>query len=408
MADSSRTKHRRLTLIGSAAAALALALSLAPGSAAAGTKHAPPGASHAAAPARTVDVMTRNLYLGANLGPVIVALAGVSAPGADPLAVPKAASETWADVQATKPEERMAAIADEIAEARPAVVGLQEVSTWTTYSATGVPTVQYDFLELLLKALADRGVVYQEVEGATSENFFSGPIPLLPTSGAAAVSLADRDVIIKRAGVKTWNAHNDIFTSILGPDLVSAIPIDVPRGWGSVDVRTKLATFRFVNSHLEAGFVGFDAEPLRVLQVRELLAAQAAIAAETRDLPIVYVGDYNSRAPSAPAYQLLVTSVGSDAWLDTNPSDPGNTCCFDALVKNPDADLYSRIDLIVIDEDVKAKRAYIVGEELSDMTASGLWPSDHAGVVARLVIDQPSYVRERGHHGKHRHHMRHR
>jgi hypothetical protein len=392
MTDTSRLSRarRRLAGFGAAAAALALTVTLAPATAtAAGPPSSPPGAKHAAAPARTVDVMTRNLYLGANLGPIIAAIAGSSAPDADPLAIPKAASATWAAAQATKPEERMAAIADEIVKARPAVVGLQEVSTWTTYDTfppTTAGTVQYDFLELLLKALADRGVVYHEVEGATAQNFASDPVPLLPTSGAAAVSLADRDVIIKRDGVKTWNAHNGNFETILGPDLIPGFPLDVPRGWGSVDVRTKLATFRFVNSHLEAGFGDFDAEPVRVAQVQELLAAQAAIAASTRDLPIVYVGDYNSEAPNAPAYNLLVDSVGSDAWLETNPNDPGYTCCFDAAVADPTATLDKRIDLVVIDERIKAKRAYIVGEEISDLTASGLWPSDHAGVVARLVI----------------------
>ena len=70
------------------------------------------------------------------------------------------------------------------------------------------------------------------------------------------------------------------------------------RGWGSADVRVGKATFRFVNSHLEAfGIPGVDAEQVRVAQVGELLAAQAAVTTQPGDLPIVYVGDYNSRAP---------------------------------------------------------------------------------------------------------------
>ena len=73
--------------------------------------------------------MTRNLYLGADLTPVLTALAS-----GDNNAIVGAATQTWAAVQATRPPERMAAIADEIAAAGPDMVGLQEVTRWTTYT----------------------------------------------------------------------------------------------------------------------------------------------------------------------------------------------------------------------------------------------------------------------------------
>ena len=77
MTHTSRTPgaRRRLAVIGTAAAALALSASLAPGSAAvAEPNKSPSGAANAASPARTVDVMTRNLYLGAGLDGIIDAL----------------------------------------------------------------------------------------------------------------------------------------------------------------------------------------------------------------------------------------------------------------------------------------------------------------------------------------------
>jgi endonuclease/exonuclease/phosphatase family metal-dependent hydrolase len=339
--------------------------------------------------------MTRNLYLGADLGPILNAFKDTS----NPFAVPLAATATWNAVKATNPEERMAAIAEEIAAERPAVVGLQEVTRWTTYAsynpATGTgsgATVAYDFLDLLLDALADEGVVYEEVQGATASNFASPAIPVIPplTGGVAAVDLLDRDVILRREGVSTWNAHNGTFNalgSFTAPTPAGPVTLPVKRGWGSVDVRTKLATFRFVNSHLEA-FGGDLAEQLRYLQAGELLAAQEDIATESGDLPVVYVGDYNSRATTGLAYNRLLTGVGGEAWSDANPGEPGLTCCFDAEVTDEAAELYSRIDLILVDDRVTVHEAEVIGEEpTSDMTESGLWPSDHAGVVATLEMD---------------------
>ena len=333
--------------------------------------------------------MTRNLYLGADLGPMLAALASGNGN-----AIVGAATQTWAAVQATRPEERMGAIADEIVAADPAVVGLQEVTTWTTSAynpVTGVatnPVVAYDFLDLLLDELAERGADYSEVEGATADNFASPPIPIL--AGAAfptrAVELADRDVILARSDVGTGNARNGTFENIVSFPFGEA-ELPVARGWGSVDVQVGRAELRFVNSHLEAfGIPGVDAEQLRVLQVGELLAAQDALADEVGELPVVYVGDYNSRAPDAPAYVRLLTGVGQDAWTRNHPGDAGETCCFDATLKDPANPLTTRIDLVLHGDDVKAPRATIVGDEVTDMTDSGLWPSDHAGVVARLVF----------------------
>jgi hypothetical protein len=383
------TRSRRLSaVIALAASALALGTALVP---AAGVHAGPPDAARSGTPARTATVMTRNLYLGAELGPVLAALAtGNNA------AIVGAATQTWNAVQATRPEERMGAIADEIVAADAAVVGLQEVTTWTTFAynpqtgAVSNPTVTYDFLALLLDALADRGAGYREVGGATAHNFSSPPIPVLagPTATfpTQAVRLADRDVVIARDDVRVGNARTGTYQNIVSFPFGGGV-LPVPRGWGSADVQVGRATFRFVNSHLEAfGIPGVDAEQVRVAQVGELLAAQAAIAAQAGDLPTVYVGDYNSRAPDAPAYARLLAGVGTDAWTRTHPGDAGLTCCFDALVRDPADPLTSRIDLVLVTADVKAPRATVVGDEPADMTASGLWPSDHAGVVARLVF----------------------
>jgi endonuclease/exonuclease/phosphatase family metal-dependent hydrolase len=378
-------RHR--VLVGLLASVLALGTALVPGASA---QASPPGAGPGT-PARTATVMTRNLYLGAELTPILVALASGNS-----TAIVGAATQTWAAVQATRPEERMGAIADEVVAADPDAVGLQEVTTWTTYAynpvngTTSNPTVAYDFLDLLLDALAERGADYREVAGATSHNFASPPIPYLASPTATfptrAVSLADRDVIIVRDDVAATNARTGTYDTVISFP-IGGVQLPVARGWGSADLTVGKATFRFVNSHLEAfGIPGIDGEQVRVAQVGELLADQAALAAQLGSLPMVHVGDYNSRAPDAPAYTRLLAGVGADAWPRNHPGDPGFTCCLGATLTDPDNPLTSRIDLVLHSPDVKAARAQIVGDDPADMTASGLWPSDHAGVVARLVF----------------------
>lgn len=385
------TRARR-PVLALVASVLALAAALAPSS---GVEASPAsreaGPSSTSAPARTATVMTRNLYLGADLGPVLTALAS-----GNTTAIVLAATRTWAAVQATRPAERMGAIADEIVAADPAAVGLQEVTEWTTWTydpATGAvsnPVVAYDFLALLLDALEARGADYREVAGATAHNFTSPPIPVLASPTATvptrAVRLADRDVVLVRDDVRVDAAQTGTYSAIVRfPYGTSTLP--VARGWGSADLRVGKARLRFVNSHLEAfGIPGQDAEQVRVAQVGELLAAHAAIATRDGELPMVYVGDYNSDAPDAAAYVRLLAGVGGDAWPRTHPGDPGFTCCLGATLTDPDNPLTSRIDLVLHSSDVKAARATIVGDDPAEMTASGLWPSDHAGVVARLVV----------------------
>uniref|UniRef100_UPI00286E3230 hypothetical protein n=1 Tax=Nocardioides sp. TaxID=35761 RepID=UPI00286E3230 len=169
----------RVVGLGLCATVLTVTAALAPGGGASAGTSSPQAADNAASPARTVTVMTRNLYLGADLGPILAALGS-----GNNNAIVGAATRTWGAVQATAPEERMAAIADEIVAADPEVIGLQEVTTWTTFSynpltgAVSNPVVAYDFLDLLLAELAERGADYRELPAATAHNFSSPPIPI--------------------------------------------------------------------------------------------------------------------------------------------------------------------------------------------------------------------------------------
>src|SRR4051812_13494984 len=126
-----------------------------------------------AATAKTSDVkvMTRNVFLGADLPPIATAQ-----PGAEFEAAAGGLVDT---VAASDPKGRMTLIGDEIAKAKPDLVGLQEVSLYRK-GPKGSPkpakTVIWDYLGLIRKELAKRGQHYTvvakdyglDVEGPTN------------------------------------------------------------------------------------------------------------------------------------------------------------------------------------------------------------------------------------------------
>ena len=112
--------------------------------------------------ARGITVMTRNIYLGAELSPVIAA--------PDVPSLIAAATAAFATIEQTNFPERAQALADEIASTRPHLIGMQEVERYDVVSATdGTPVRTIDFLAILLDALAARGLDY--VEAASNTGF---------------------------------------------------------------------------------------------------------------------------------------------------------------------------------------------------------------------------------------------
>ena len=71
-------------------------------------------------------VMSRNLYLGGDIGPILDA--------SNPADIPLLVAQTWATIRATDFPQRAQLIAQEIAAARPDVIGLQEVALFRTQS----------------------------------------------------------------------------------------------------------------------------------------------------------------------------------------------------------------------------------------------------------------------------------
>jgi Endonuclease/Exonuclease/phosphatase family len=231
-----------------------------------------------------ITVMSRNLYLGADLSPIFAAASRGDGPG-----IIQATTNAWATINATNFPERAETLADEIEHSEPLLVGLQEVSLFRTGpfdSFSGNPTpaehVELDYLNILMRELERRDLNYT---------------PVAITKGA--------------------------------------------------DGETP-------------GFY--------------------------TNLPVILVGDFNSRADGSgtKTYSNLIEAGFTDAWSATRPGELGNTWGHDENLLNTTVDLTQRIDLVLFRDNLCALDANVVGDELTDRTPSGLWPSDHAGVVATL------------------------
>lgn len=318
--------------------------------------------------------MTRNLFIGTDLGPVFAARTTTQ--------LVTAVTVAFAEVQATRFPERAQAIAGEIEATEPDLVGLQEAVLIRTDvpadgSDTPAETVAYDYLDILLRALEARGLHYAPVAVATiADNE-------LPALGFDA-RVTDREVLLARndlsaSELKLSNAQAGKFaTNLTLPTLGG--PVALFRGWVSVDAKIRGKRFRLVSTHLEP----FSAA-VQAAQAGELLAGPG-----DTELPTIFVGDFNSRADGTgtPTYGNLIAAGFQDAWSETHPDDPGLTCCWETHLLSPMPPFDERIDLVLARGGFAAVDAEIVGEELTDRTPSGLFHSDHAGVTATLRLSR--------------------
>jgi endonuclease/exonuclease/phosphatase family metal-dependent hydrolase len=329
--------------------------------------------------------MTRNLYVGA-------AIEEIFSPDLPPDELPFKAAELFGKILATDFEERAAAIAEEVADKQPHVIGLQEVSLFRLQSPSDAvlggeaPATEpvIDFLAILLDALEARGLAY---EVASSVENFDAEVPMFyPEAGAlpfADIRLTDYDVILARSDVAYAEATGANYAVNL-PVEVAGQALELERGWTSIQATVRGFTFRFVNTHLEPA--DFSSE-VQVAQAAELLGI---LSAETT--PTVLVGDLNSSPDGTPtpAARSFLEAGFQDAWA---PKGGGSTCCQEPSLRSSVSTLEKRFDLVFLrgfqlfEPDVRGSvHATMVGALKSDRTPSGLWPSDHAGVVANVQL----------------------
>ena len=348
--------------------------------------------------------MTQNLYLGADIFKVVdaafvVGEDGNLIPNPDPFAVPLAVFDVFQTMQETDFPERAEAIAGEIAQFNPHVIGLQEASTYYIQTPGDFPLgnpiqadeLVIDFYSTLDAALKARGLEYQAffVTNADIEMPMLDPYTLVLSD----VRLVDHDIILVRKGLKTKKFFADNFFYNLSLNL-GGTDVEFTRGYLCVEVKIQGEKFRFVNTHLEVrDGEGSEFRVIQALQMNELLGFL-----EDEKRPVIMMGDFNSSEDDEPflhelygdiipPYWQAINQGYSDSWLLQKNPDIGFTSGFDEYVNDPTAELTTRIDLIFVDPKkltIENVDVEVVGDEIQDMTPNGLWPSDHAGVVAKI------------------------
>jgi Endonuclease/Exonuclease/phosphatase family len=346
---------------------------------------------------KVVDVMTRNLYLGADLSPAIGA--------GTPEQLVTANGIIFRQVLANDFPLRAEGLADEILSTKPDLVGLQEVALWNTtpISPAGTP-LTLDYLDLLLDELnAGNGkngkgkpqyrvVVVQNEFGAEAPADVNGiandgpPLPEFGDDAEVIGKLTMRDVILARqgAGVQTWNEDGGNFDSLLklpiGGQLVSIL-----RGWTATDAKVRGShPFHFVNTHLEA----FDPF-IREAQAKELVASDGPA---TSALPVVLVGDLNSDDDTVEG-PGLTDRLAYEALLDAGMVErsTGNplSCCIDSpfleVGKGGDVSQFDhQVDHVMTRDPalIGLKSSTVTGREPVNL----FWDSDHAGVFSSLTF----------------------
>ena len=344
---------------------------------------------------KVVGVMTRNLYLGADLAPAI------GAPSLE--AFVAANGKILRDVTANDFPTRAKGLAREILAEKPDLVGLQEVALWRTGAPSLTPvlsgeptatTVRYDYLQLLLDELnkgPDRYevVVVQnefDLEAPGDENGVAGDGPN-PAIANAEINgrLTMRDVILARrgAGVQTKNEQSGNFKTLLQVPILG-VPLTIKRGWTATDAKVRGSHwFRFVNTHLEAFDPAALVPSIRSLQARELVAPGGPA---TGSLPVVLVGDLNSDDDTvAPGDQQAYRALLEAGLVERSTADPLSCCLNSSLLAvgagGSVADFDHQVDHVMTDDPgIKLERSEVTGLD----PVNGFWDSDHAGVFSAL------------------------
>src|SRR5437588_1830748 len=328
-----------------------------------------------------ITALTWNVYVGADIGRVLAARTAEEAV--------VLATEEWGHVQATDFPARAGALARAIAAQRPHVVGLEELALYRTTDNPFEPAtrVAYDFLQLVIDSLHGCGLDYTAAAVDRTSDLQVPVIAGVDASGQpilAGVRWTDGDAVLVRADVPYVDAKSGVYAASQVVTIGGVTSV-LSQGWSSVDATVDGRAYRFVVTHL----VGQEAPDVQLAQAGELLALLSAETGST-----ILVGDFNSDAygidPTrvTPTYGMMLAAGYRDMWIEPERQARGLTCCQQADLLNARSTFDQRIDFVFtrnLPAGTQPVRRGVVGDRPGDRTASGLWPSDHAGVAVTLL-----------------------
>ncbi len=317
--------------------------------------------------------MTLNVYFGTDLERAYNSK--------DLMELVAALGETWKEVVASDIPGRAARIAHAIAKEKPDVLALQEAARWSS-GMPGEMRVEYDFIELILAALHHEGAPYVPV---AIRKDLDQMAPMDPSGTFARIE--DRHAVLMRAESAGRLQPYDIIGGDFVTNFQTSNPVTgtlvSPRSWIAVDWNLGDRKFRLIECHVES----LD-HAVQLAQTRELIAGPAS-----SQLPLIFAGDLNSNANRDPkiddysdAYPAMIDAGFIDIWASLNSDDLGNTCCHARDLRNEISKLNRRIDVVLTRGEITPVSAELVLNDPSVRTPSGVWPTDHAGIVTDLKI----------------------
>ena len=385
--------------------------------------------AHSEEPYR-ITVMSRNLYLGADVGVALELIPNF----------PKAAQFMWDQVKKTNFTARAPKLAREAAQDRPEIIGVQEATIWYCKKDLFSDKVEvFNFLDQFIAATKSTGVGYSLVTANGVEAFNPGysiaAIPYVTKvrdpetfnaifgQDTASCGFTIGDALLVRDDVKdriiqVGNTEYDAIYSIV-PTIMT-----IYRGYTWADFKVQDSVVRLITTHLESIW-DENKIPNSALQAQQLVA-------DLKDakMPVVIMGDFNAdyrdpRPQGAPnpgeqpvASETCPTPGGAkcnaystmiEAGFENASPEAQNPRYFtwgaSALLNGPDKKRISaakkfgnqygftdRLDYIFTKNAYATVSSKIIGNVWPDGT--GVWdcgkdkcfPSDHAGVVATIEL----------------------
>ena len=255
----------------------------------------------------SVTVMSRNIYLGADVGRALELIPNL----------PAAAQYMWDQVKQTDFSKRAKILAREINQSSPDVIGLQEATIWYCKKYPWSKKVEvFNFTEQLLDNLNGRyELVSKDGVKALNPGFSINPIPFLTkvndeqtfkevfgrSSAACGFETGDALLVKKSDNLEVIEVGNSEYE-----DSYPIVPtiMTIYRGYSWADIKVNGVPTRFVTTHLESLW-DENKVPNSAKQAMQLVSDLS-----NTKMPVIVMGDFNDN-PTDKGIKEVLNSKGT-------------------------------------------------------------------------------------------------